>query len=310
MRDPHDIYEIDEDVARGLTVRADAGQGPVLVHLVRGFVDAGGAGELAADHLTERFETERLVTFDVDALLDYRSRRPTMTFDASAWTDYDEPRLVVDVVRDGEDVPFLLLHGTEPDVQWERYVAAVRQVVERFRVPVSVGVHGIPMGVPHTRPLGVTAHGTRPELVADHVSWFGRVQVPASAGSLLEYRLGRWGHDALGFAVHVPHYLAQSPYPQASVVALQQVQRATGLDLDPSALEPAAREAAAEIDRQVQGSAEITAVVQSLEEQYDSFARAIGRTNLLAESPDLPTADELGAEFERFLAQQGDDPAR
>lgn len=310
MRDPHDIYEIDEDVARDLTVRADAGQGPVLVHLVRGFVDAGGAGELAADHLTERFETERLVTFDVDALLDYRSRRPTMTFDASAWTDYDEPRLVVDVVRDGEDVPFLLLHGTEPDVQWERYVAAVRQVVERFRVPVSVGVHGIPMGVPHTRPLGVTAHGTRPELVADHVSWFGRVQVPASAGSLLEYRLGRWGHDALGFAVHVPHYLAQSPYPQASVVALQQVQRATGLDLDPSALEPAAREAAAEIDRQVQGSAEITAVVQSLEEQYDSFARAIGRTNLLAESPDLPTADELGAEFERFLAQQGDDPAR
>ena len=82
---------------------------------------------------------------------------------------------------------------------------------------------GIPMGVPHTRPLGVTAHASRTDLVSDHVSWFGTVQVPASASAVLEYRLGRWGHDAMGFAVHVPHYLAQSPYPQASLVALEHV---------------------------------------------------------------------------------------
>lgn len=307
MREPSEIYTIDEDVARDVSLRAEAGQGPVLVHMVRGFVDAGSAGQLSAEHLSERFESERLVTFDVDALLDYRSRRPTMVFDANTWSDYEEPYLAVDVVRDGEQVPFLLLHGTEPDVQWERYVAAVREIVERFRVPLSVGVHGIPMGVPHTRPLGVTAHANRPELVADHDSWFGRVQVPASASSLLEYRLGRWGHDAMGFAVHVPHYLAQSSFPQASLVALREVERATGLDLDPSALEPAAREATEEIERQVEGSEEIAAVVRALEEQYDSFSRAIGRTNLLAEQAEIPTADELGAEFERFLAQQGGD---
>ena len=47
--------------------------------------------------------------------------------------------------------------------------------------------------------------------------------------------------------------------------------------------------------------------LRALEEQYDSFSRAIGRTNLLAESSELPTADELGEEFERFLAQQGGD---
>ncbi len=304
MRDPSEIYTIDEDVARDLTLRAEAGTGPVLLHLVRGFVDAGNAGQLAAEHLADRFETERLATFDVDALLDYRSRRPTMVFDSTTWAEYDEPYLAVDVVRDGESVPFLLLHGTEPDVQWERYVAAVREIVERFRVPLSVGVHGVPMGVPHTRPLGVTAHATRPELVADHTSWFGRVQVPASASALLEHRLGRWGHDAMGFAVHVPHYLAQSAYPQASLVALQQVERATGLDLDATALESAAADATAEIERQVEASEEIAAVVHALEEQYDSFSRAIGRTNLLAEQAEIPTADELGAEFERFLAQQ------
>lgn len=304
MDDLRNIVTVDEDVARRLVSRTGDGPGPVLVHLVRGFVDAGHAGQGIAAHLVEHLPTQRLATFDVDLLLDYRSRRPVMTFDGDHWSDYDEPQLQVDVVSDGENVPFLLLHGAEPDVQWERYVAAVRALVERFAVPLTVGVHGIPMGVPHTRPLGVTAHATRSELVAEHTSWFGSVQVPASVSALLEYRLGRSGHDAMGFAVHVPHYLAQSPFPRASQVALEHVERATGLELGSAALEAAAQDALLEVERQVAESPEVAAVVHALEEQYDSFARAVGRPNLLADPRDLPTADELGAEFERFLAQQ------
>jgi hypothetical protein len=230
-----------------------------------------------------------------------------MTFDSSTWSDYAEPELVIDLMTDAEGAQLLLLHGTEPDVQWERWVAAVRQIVERFDVPLVVGVHGVPMGVPHTRPIGVTAHGTRPELVSDHTSWFGTVQVPASAGSLLEYRLGGWGHDAMGFAVHVPHYLAQSPFPQASIAALEHIERVTGLALASAGLTEAAQEALEEVERQVGESEEVTAVVTALEEQYDAFARAAGRSSLLAEPGELPTAEELGAEFERFLAEQRPD---
>lgn len=310
MRDPSEIYEVEPDVAAQVEERARTGAPPVLVHAVRGFVDAGSAGQVAVEHLTGELRTTRLVTFDVDQLLDYRSRRPTMTFDATAWTQYDAPELVVDLVEDTAGTPFLLLHGSEPDVQWERYVAAVRQIVERFDVPLTVGLHGIPMGIPHTRPASVTAHATRPELVADHRSWFGTVQVPASASSLLELRFGEAGLDAMGIAVHVPHYLAQSVYPRASIAGLHAVERATGLELAVSALEPAAEEADREIERQVGESAEVAQLVSALEEQYDAFSRSIGRTSLLAQVSDLPTADELGAEFERFLAQQGDDTER
>jgi len=301
MRDPELLYTIDEDVAADLR----GGTEPTLVHLVRGFVDAGNAGQLASEHLTEHFTARRLVTFDVDELLDYRSRRPTMTFDATRWSDYEEPELVIDVLRDLEGVPFLLLHGSEPDIRWESWVAAMRQVVERFGVHLTVGAHGIPMGVPHTRPIAVTAHGTRPELVADHTSWFGTVQVPAGASALLEYRLGRWGHDALGFAVHVPHYISQSGYPRAALAALTHVERTTGLDLASARLEAAATETTAEIDEQVAASPEIGAVVHALEQQYDAYAGSVARPSLL--SADIPTADELGAEFERFLAQQDGD---
>ena len=46
-------------------------------------------------------------------------------------------------------------------------------------------------------------------------------------------------------------------------------------------------------------------MVRGLEEQYDEFVRGQEGTNLLAEQTGpLPTADELGAELERYLAEQ------
>jgi hypothetical protein len=300
MIEPHELYTVEADVAAELSATAQA---PVLLHVLRGFVDAGGAAELVSEHLLERFPARRLVTFDVDQLLDYRARRPMMTFDVSRWRDYDAPQLVVDVLHDAEGTPFLLLHGLEPDVQWERFAAAVREVVERFGVSLTIGLNGIPMGVPHTRPVAVTAHGTRPDLV-DSIGWFGTVQVPASIGSVLEYRLGRWGHDAVGFAVHVPHYLAGSGFPPAAVAGLRNVEDATGLALDAPALEPAARRTLAAVDRQVAGSEDVATVVRALEEHYDTLARTLGKPNLLSGAVDLPTADEIGADFERYLAEQ------
>lgn len=301
--DPRDLFEVEDETAAELAASAPE-DGLVLVHALRGFIDAGGAGEVATEHLLERFDGRRLVTFDTDQLVDYRARRPTMTFDVWRWREYDEPQLVVDALRDAAGRPFLLMHGLEPDVQWERFAAAVRLVVERFGVRLVMGMHGIPMGVPHTRPLGATRHATRRELTGP-ASWFGTVQVPGSAASLLEYRLGRWGHDAGAVGVHVPHYLAQSSFPPAARTALEEVEEATGLALDPGALADAAAEALEAVAQQMADAPEVAAVVRALEEQYDGLARSLGRVGLLADSSSLPTADEIGAEFERFLAEQG-----
>lgn len=311
MLDPRDVYSVDDEAVQRLlgavSDAPDAAVGPVLVHALRGYVDAGSTGQLVIDHLREEFEPTRLVTFDADQLIDYRSKRSAMTFDADRWADYAEPVLAVDHMTDAEGTGFLVLHGPEPDLQWERFVAAVVQLVDRFRVSLTVTAHGIPMGVPHTRPLSTTTHATRTELLGEARSWFGRVEVPASAAALLEFRLGERGHDALGYAVHVPHYLAQSPYPPAAASAIEHVQRATGLDMRAEALAPAVEETAAEVTRQVEESDEVAAVVHALEEQYDAFSRSVGRSNLLAEDAPLPTADEIGDEFERFLAEHRDD---
>jgi predicted ATP-grasp superfamily ATP-dependent carboligase len=181
---------------------------------------------------------------------------------------------------------------------WERFAAAVEQLVRGLGVRLCVGTNAIPMAAPHTRPVGVTAHGSRPELVAGHVPWVGTVQVPGSASGLLEFRLGAAGHDALGFAVHVPHYLAQAAYPAAAETLLRAVASAAGLRFDVDALTKAAADAAATITGLVEQSDELAELVRTLESQYDAFVES--REGSAA----LPSAEEIGAELERFLAEQ------
>jgi predicted ATP-grasp superfamily ATP-dependent carboligase len=302
--DPQDLYQLEPDVP-------ELGR-PVLIQALGGFVDAGSAGRIAREHLLTTLQSQVVARFDVDTLLDYRSRRPAMLFVEDHWESYEEPSLELHLLHDNSNTPFLLLAGPEPDLYWERFTEAVIQVIDRLSVRITVGFNAIPMAVPHTRPTGVTAHATRRELITGYEPWLRRVQVPGSAGHLLEFRLGQTGHDAIGFAVHVPHYLAQSEYPAAAERLLTAVSKATGLLLPTESLRAAAEVARAEIDQQIGQADEAAAVVRSLEEQYDAFVRGQEGTNLLAEQTGpLPTADELGAELERFLAEQtrpGDPP--
>jgi predicted ATP-grasp superfamily ATP-dependent carboligase len=294
-RNPADLYEV------GSAAPEPAGD-LVMLYYLDGFIDAGAAGRLLTAHLLSSLEHEQVARFDIDSLLDYRSRRPIMTFAKDHWDDYEAPELALSMLRDAAGTPFLLLSGLEPDREWEAFAAAVLQLSADLRVRLSVSFHGIPMGVPHTRQLGVTAHATQPGLIEGHRSPFDKIQVPGSATALLEYRLGAAGRQAVGFAVHVPHYLAQAAYPAAAVTLLDSVQRATGLVLPADALREAAHRTDLEITRQVEGSAEVAEVVQALEQQYDAFTA--DRESLLAIEDQVPSAEELGAEFERFLAEQ------
>jgi hypothetical protein len=299
--DPRELFEVEPDLPV-----LDA---PVLVQALDGFVDAGAAKRLAREHLLLG-GSRVLARFDADQLHDYRARRPLMVFAEDHWESYADPELAVHLVEDAAGTPFLVLAGPEPDVQWERFVAAVQLLVEQLGVRLTVGLNSIPMAVPHTRPVGVIGHGSRPELAGDGDRWVGTVQVPGTAGHLLEHRLAQAGRDSAGFAVAVPHYLADTEYPAASVVLLDSLARLTGLSLATDDLVSAALSTREVLDAQIAESPEVTAVVHALEQQYDAFQAGRERSLLGSDSTSLPTADELGAELERFLAEQGrDDPA-
>jgi len=279
-----------------------------MVLVLDGFLDAGNAAAHAARHLADLHAGPTgpgpvVATFDVDQFHDYRARRPAMTFTRDHYEDYDAPRLVVRVLRDTGGTPYLLLHGPEPDNRWEAFARAVREVVERLGVTRVVAMGSVPMAVPHTRPLTITPHANRPELLVGSSPWRGELRIPSSMQSLLELRLGEWGHDMLGFVAHIPHYLAQLDYPQAAAALLEQVELAGRLTVDLTDLHAAAREREAEIEAYLVEHAEVAEVVTALEQQYDAFQRAEeSGASLLASDEPLPTGEELGREFEQFLA--------
>jgi len=305
---PEELVELLPEAEPFLAREAAVGEpaqraGLVLVHDLAGEFDAAHAGALAGAHLLAGLPHEVIARFDADSLVDYRAHRPRMTFNSDHYESFAAPEILLYAMEDDAGTPFLLLHGAEPDYAWERFVAAVTQLVERLGVTSVVSLQAIPMPVPHTRPVTVTAHATRRQLIEPYPVYWGEMRIPGHVSALLELRLGEAGVDALGVAAHVPHYLAQATYPAASLTLLEHLERLTGLHLPTEALREAAEENRTEIDEQTGRSADNTAVVAALEQQYDSFTAAREGTDLLV-GGEMPSAEELGAEFERFLADQ------
>lgn len=318
MRDPRDLYrfestEVLEAVPRG---------GLTLVHALPGMVDAGGACRIASTYLRDELRHLPLVSFDTDELVDYRGARPQATFDGTSYVDVELPELTLSLMYDERDRPFLFLDGPEPDLQWRRLTEALIDLVEYFDVERVVGMQAVPMAVPHTRPIGLFAHANDPALLGrpgtrptpapgtshdPESEDSAELVIPAAFSALLEHRLGRAGHPAMGYAAQVPHYLTRTDFPAGALALLRRVSEAAELDLPLVHLGDLTDAATVALQGTLVQNGEVRQIVSALEEQYDAMKDA--EQSPLATTMDLPTADELGEHFERFLADHdGDGP--
>ncbi|MGY1650577.1 proteasome assembly chaperone family protein [Geodermatophilus sp. SYSU D01119] len=306
---PEELVELLPDAEQFLAAEAEVTapehrRGLVLVHALAGDFDAASSAALAATHLLDTLPHRTIARLDADLLVDYRARRPRMSFSGDRYESFDAPEILLSALEDDSGEPFLLLHGPEPDYRWEAFTGAVTSLVEELGVTSVVALQAIPMPVPHTRPVTVTAHATRRSLIESYPVYWGDLRIPGSASALLELRLGEAGVDALGVAAHVPHYLAQATFPAATLTLLEHLGRLTGLLLPTETLREAAQEHRTEVDEQIARSSDNTAVVAALEQQYDQFTAAREGSDLLGSVGEVPSGDEIGAEFERFLAEQ------
>jgi hypothetical protein len=283
----------------------------VLVHAFTGFVDAGGGVRIATEHLLSTLDHELLATFDVDEVLDYRARRPRMSFVMDHFASVDIPQLAVHEVRDLTGQTFLLLAGPEPDYQWQRFLAAVTSVAKRWQVRRAIGLSAIPWPTPHTRPIGLAIHGSEPSLLMGAAPVVGEIEVPGHVGAMLEFHLGQQGIPSMGLTAQVPHYLVQFEYPRAAQALIDGLARAGDLSIGSGGLIPAAARADGEVAEQLAGNDEFATVLAALEQQYDQLATvapgATSGTADLGASDRVPSGDEIAAQVEAFLIGLADD---
>lgn len=295
MREPEDLYELTPEAEQ-------VPQGLPLVAGLTGFADAGSAVQQLGDYFADTSAPVPVAVFDDDELLDYRARRPIIDFDEDHIASFTPLSLVLSLCRDDIGRPFLLLSGYEPDFQWNRFTAAVIGLIDRFGVTSTTWVQSIPMPVPHTRPLQVTVGGTRQDLIDSMSAWRPTTRAPSNVLHLVEFRLAELGRDVAEFVLLIPHYLADTELPAAVSKGLEVVSAATGLLFTVDPVRDRSRDFFARVDEQVGGNEELAGLVRTLEERHDAYmAGNPMRSPLMDGEGEVPSADELAAELEKFL---------
>ena len=303
MYPARDLYTIVVPPADELAGGVESGI--VLIHSLTGFMDAGAGGRLAVEHILETLENRPIAYFHIDSFYDYRGRRPRTIFDSDHYVSMDMPHLTLSEVTDDSGQQFLLLHGVEPDMGWQSVVRSVVEVIRKYGVRLTVGIHAIPWPAPHTRPVEITAHSSEPSLLGLHQPWVGHIEIPGSFSALIELDLTQNKMPAMGYAAHVPHYVASGEYPKAALALLDQISISTGLVIPRDALREAAGTMDSDLDRQIADVEENREVVESLEVQHDSVMES--RRELTSDADGkLVSGDDLAAALEQYLADLDD----
>ncbi len=273
---------------------------PVLVVMLNGWIDASGAAAAAMAVVDSSCSMRPLVTFDGDTFIDYRARRPLMELRDGRNTRlvWDDAMLKVGRDRQGRDL--LTLSGPEPDSQWRRFCAEVGAMATQLGVVRMVGLGAYPFAAPHTRPPRLSVSSPTDEWLAELPYLKNSVDVPAGIAAALEHTMVEHGIPAIGLWAQVPHYVSALAYPAASLALLRGLREAVGLDLDAASTERDTDQQRERLDQLVANNAEHQAMIRQLEEAYDTTAQ-----HTLGLGGEMPTGDELAAEFERFLRDQG-----
>ena len=295
MRDPAEMIVKHNDVTFSTP--------PILVHAFNGFVDAGGAVRLLGEHILESCDHTLIASFDIDELLDYRARRPRMKFVVDHFASVDIPRISLHDVADAHGKHFLFLSGPEPDYQWNRFLSAVELLVQDYEVTQAVGVSAIPWPLPHTRPLGLTVHGNDKSQLFGAGSVIGEIEVPGHVGAMLELKLGESGLSSMGITAQIPHYLVQFDYPQGAIALLDGLMAGPDIAIPRGELPQLAIQTQESVAEQLEGNQEFAAVVTALEAQYDQIASALTAGAGGLADADIPSADQIAAQVEAFLAE-------
>ena len=264
---------------------------PSLIAAFDTWVDAGSASTTAASQLVE---TSRVVvTFDPDALFDYRARRPPLEIRDGRLAELTWPELTIrQSTIEGRDL--LVFGGPEPDYRWRELADAVVELTDRLGVAEWISIGAIPAAVPHTRSVPVMGTASGPSLLASGISAgpAGLLRVPSAAISMLEMRVAEAGIPALGYFAQIPHYVSGA-YPAAALELLDILSRHLGIDLPTGDL--------AEEARQLRQRLDIATAADDATRSY------VERLEAMVDEARLPEGDELISEIEKFLRQRGNE---
>ena len=271
---------------------------PIMLLAMSGWVDAASVGTDTAERIADGGDV--VAAFEPDALFDYRSSRPTLHFSNGDLTDVVWPRLEI-IHRSVDGVELLIATGNEPDFRWQELTREFVELTRRYNVSKFVTLGAVPAPVPHTRPVRVVCTTSDVELLRDGDDVMpDDLVVPGAAVSVLRQGVADAGLPAIGYWAQVPHYL-QSPFHPGILGLIERVggQVDVRFPIGDLAIEASAQ--LEQIDADLAERDDARQYVERLELMQDE------RPELVTPFQEVPSADEIGAEVEKFLRSAEDD---
>lgn len=291
-----------DDSLRWLGPQPELGD-PVLIVMLEGWIDAGGAARAAVGAIEDEAEASPVAEFDDDTYVDFRARRPVMELRDGLHSVLEWERITLSVGHDQTGRDLLLLTGPEPDMAWHRFTRVMGEVATAFDVRQMVHLGAYPFAVPHTRPARLSVSSPSQDVLARVPFLRSSIDVPAGVAASLEREMHERSIPALGIWAQVPHYIAAMSYPAASVALLEGLREATGVVIDGVALRSEVQIQGRRLDGMISGNEEHATMIQQLEQIYDASDDVVD-IGEGGPSLEMRSGDELAAELEQFLRDQ------
>jgi hypothetical protein len=270
---------------------------PVMLIALTGLFDIGGAATAALDRFAPADTAITIGEIDPDPFYDFTQERPLVEFDDGEVRVIRWPQNQFDVVRGRGGRDLVVLVGVEPHLGWRTYSACIIHVARELGCEAVVTVGSGAEAVPHTRPPLVTGSTTDDDLARRLGIGQPTYQGVTGLIGVVQTDLAAAGIPSISLRVGVPHYLMNAEHPAAMAALQAHLTHVLNVPV------PEDDELPGDIarwrdlhDEVVESDVQLQFYVRMLEQDYDRKAEAA-----------IPTADDLGAQFEAFLREQRDD---
>jgi proteasome assembly chaperone (PAC2) family protein len=272
---------------------------PILVCSFRGWNDAAAAASTALGTVVASLDSELVASVDPEEFFDFQASRPTISLTEGQTRQIDWPsNSLIAAQAPSAERDLLLLDGTEPNLRWRSFSEAITAAAERFGVEMVITLGALLAEVAHTLPVPITGLASDEELVEELDLSRSNYEGPTGIVGVLHDACRRRGMASASLWAAVPHYVAAVPNPKAALALLRRLEGLTGIAVDATELEEETESYEEQVGRAVAANPEIEELVQRMEEQ---------QTEQFGEGEDLPSADTIAREFQRFLRQRGGD---
>jgi proteasome assembly chaperone (PAC2) family protein len=272
---------------------------PVMVCAFKGWNDAGEAASAAVDFIQQHFDCATVAEIDPEEFYDFTAVRPTVKMVEGDARAIEWPQNTIASAKvPGAEGDLLMLQGVEPSLRWRRFSENVVATAQELGARMVLTLGALLADVPHSRPVSITGIAHDQSLVNrlgfERTSYEG----PTGIVGVLHHACSVAGLPSASLWASVPHYVAAAPNPKVALALVRAFEGAAGVAVDAGELEEAAEDYERQVSAAVASDPEVKAFVERLETAMDEVESGTSEE-------DIPSADTIARDFQRFLRQRG-----